>query len=67
MGSRAFQAGRVRQAYPKRLDPTRRAYVNDGGRARRGASGALNPQSALAGLNPCLRAGSLGTALVKWR
>ncbi len=25
------------------------------GRARRGASGALNPQSAIVGLNPCLR------------
>jgi len=35
-----------------------------GGRARWGASGALNPQSAIAGLNPSFEAGPLGRCLV---
>ena len=44
-----------------------RARYHRDGRARRGASGALNPQSALAGLNPLPRSGIADPARVRRR
>jgi hypothetical protein len=48
------EASRQLTAYP--AYPT----MEHGGRARRGASGALNPQTAIAGLNPSFEAGPMG-------
>ena len=58
---------RGRRSRPRRLLLPRRAGSLDAGRARRGASGALYPQSATAGLNPRPRGRSARLSAVSRR